>query len=38
MNQGGKGLFSKDFIGAFNILSISAMSFFVYPTHFFVIL
>jgi hypothetical protein len=25
---GGKGLFSKDFISAFNILSISAMSFF----------
>jgi len=26
--QGFKGLFSKDFISAFNILSISAMSFF----------
>jgi len=26
--QGSKGLFSKDFISAFNILSTSAMSFF----------
>jgi len=31
MNQGGKGLFSKDFISAFNILSISAMSLFSGP-------
>ena len=31
MNQGGKGIFSKDFISAFNILSISAMSFFSVP-------
>ena len=29
--QGFKGLFSKDFISAFNILSISAMSFFSVP-------
>ncbi len=29
--QGFKGLFSKDFISAFNILSISAMSFFSEP-------
>jgi hypothetical protein len=29
--QGLKGLFSKDFISAFNILSISAMSFFSLP-------
>jgi hypothetical protein len=30
-DQGFKGLFSKDFISAFNILSISAMSFFSVP-------
>ena len=29
--QGFKRLFSKDFISAFNILSISAMSFFAVP-------
>jgi hypothetical protein len=29
--QGFKGLFSKDFISAFNILSIAAMSFFSVP-------
>jgi hypothetical protein len=29
--QGAKGLFSKDFISAFNILSISAMSLFSVP-------
>jgi len=29
--QGFKGLFSKDFISAFNILSIFAMSFFSIP-------
>ena len=29
--QGFKGLFFKDFISAFNILSISAMSLLVYP-------
>ena len=29
--QGFKGLFSKDFISAFNILSISAMSLFSIP-------
>jgi hypothetical protein len=29
--QGFKGLFSKDFISAFNILSIFAMSFFSVP-------
>ena len=33
--QGFKCLFSKDFISAFNILSISAMSFLVYPIHLF---
>ncbi len=33
--RGFKGLFSKDFISAFNILSISAMSFLVYPIHLF---
>ncbi len=33
--QGFKGLFSKDFIIAFNIFSISAMSFLLYPIHFF---
>jgi len=33
--QGFKGLLSKDFISAFNILSISAMSFLVYPIHLF---
>jgi hypothetical protein len=31
MNQGGKGLFSKNFISAFNILSISAMPLFSGP-------
>jgi len=31
MNQGCKGLFSKDVISAFNILSISAMSLFSGP-------
>ena len=31
MNQSGKGFFSKDFINALNILSISAMSFFALP-------
>ena len=31
MNKGGKGLFSKNFIRAFNILSISAMSLFAVP-------
>jgi hypothetical protein len=29
--RGGKGLFSKDFISAFNILYIFAMSFFSVP-------
>jgi hypothetical protein len=33
--QGFKGLFSKDFISAFNILSISEMLFLVYPIHLF---
>jgi len=35
MNQGGKGMFSKDFISAFNILSTSAMSFFSGPNSLF---
>jgi hypothetical protein len=35
MNQGGKGLFSKDFISAFNSLSILAMSFFSGPDSLF---
>ncbi len=34
-DQGFKGLFSKDFISAFNIFSISAMSFLLYPIHLF---
>ncbi len=33
--QGFKGLFSKDFVSAFNILSISAMSFFSVPDSLF---
>ncbi len=31
LGHGSKGLFPKDFISAFNILSISAMSFFSVP-------
>ena len=34
-SQGFKGLFSKDFIRDFNLLSISAMSFFSGPKSFF---
>jgi hypothetical protein len=33
--QGFKGLFSKNFIKAFNILSISAIFFLVYPIQLF---
>ena len=33
--KGFKGLFSKDFISVFNILSIFAMCFLVYPFHLF---
>ena len=34
-SQGFKGLFSKDFISAFTVLSISDMPFLVYPFHLF---